>query len=168
MENSIGKYWPSTRQHRRLDGGRRRSSKGDGIRNHRGIARTSVVVHVPGADGHLCHAMLGTSRPLITTLVEEHQPEVVVLDLSGVPDLEYTTLKMLTEAERRQRDRGVAVWLAGLNPEVLRVAQRSALGDALGRERMHSNLDLALAKYCSSFAPITQGLDESIAGARQE
>lgn len=75
---------------------------------------------------------------------------------------------MLTEAEKRQRDRGVAVWLAGLNPEVLRVVQRSALGDALGREGMHFNLDLALAKYCSSFAPITQGLDESIVGARQE
>lgn len=32
------------------------------------------------------YAMLGTSRPLITTLVEEHQPEVVVLDLRGVPE----------------------------------------------------------------------------------
>lgn len=32
------------------------------------------------------YAMLGTSRPLIRTLVEGHRPEVVVLDLSGVPE----------------------------------------------------------------------------------
>ena len=72
---------------------------------------------------------------------------MVILDLRAVPDLEYTALKMLTEAEERQRERGVELWLVGLNPEVLNVVQRSPLGERLGRERMHFNLETAVAKY---------------------
>ena len=34
-----------------------------------------------------------------------------------------------------------------LNPDVLSVIKRSPLGDVLGRERMHFNLELAVAKY---------------------
>jgi anti-anti-sigma factor len=80
-------------------------------------------------------------------LVAEAKPRVVALDLSGVPDLEYTALKMLIEAEKRQRERGVLVWLVGLNPEVLAMVQRSSLGKVLGREEMHFNLEVAVAKY---------------------
>jgi sulfate permease, SulP family len=109
-------------------------------------------------EGRVFFGNAETVAEKVRRLVEEHQPKVVVLDLGGVPDLEYTTLKMLTEAQKRQRDRGVAVWLAGLNPEVLRVVQRSALGNALGRQGMHFNLELAVAKYFSSFGPATQGL----------
>ena len=88
----------------------------------------------------------------IRPLLAEAKPGVVVLDLSRVPDLEYTALKMLTEAEKRQRHRGVTVWLAGLNPEVLATVQRSSLGKTLGRERMFFNLELAVAKYLESSA----------------
>jgi anti-anti-sigma regulatory factor len=70
--------------------------------------------------------------------------------VSGVPDLEYTALKMLIEAEKRERNRGVSVWLVGLNPEVLSVIQRSSLGEVLGRERMHFNLEMAVAKYLAA------------------
>jgi SulP family sulfate permease len=80
----------------------------------------------------------------------EPKPTVLALDLSGVPDLEYTALKMLIEAEKRQRERGVSIWLVGLNPEVLSVVQRSPLGKVLGRERMHFNLELAVAKYLAT------------------
>jgi SulP family sulfate permease len=84
----------------------------------------------------------------------EPKPKVVGLDLSGVPDLEYTALKMLIEAEKRERQRGVSVWLVGLNPDVLSVIQRSSLGDVLGRERMHFNSELAVAKYLA--APLSE------------
>ena len=86
----------------------------------------------------------------IRPLVAEAKPRVVALDLSRVPDLEYTALKMLTEAEKRQRSRGVMVWLVGLNPEVLATVQRSSLGQVLGLERMFYNLELAVAKYLES------------------
>ncbi len=88
----------------------------------------------------------------IRPLIAKAKPKVIALDLSRVPDLEYTALKMLTEAEKRQRSRGVMVWLVGLNPEVLATVQRSSLGEVLGRERMFFNLELAVEKYLESSA----------------
>ena len=92
----------------------------------------------------------------IKFFIEEAQPRVVALHLRGVPDLEYTALKMLTEGEKRQRGRGVRLWLVGMNPQVLEVIQRSPLGEALGADAMHFNLEIAVAKY----------LGEGTAGAR--
>lgn len=92
-----------------------------------------------GNAEHIGHKM----KPL----VKEAKPKVIALDLSGVPDMEYTALKMLTDAQKRQQDRGVSLWLVGLNPEVLGMVQRSPLGDILGREAMHFNLETAVAKY---------------------
>ena len=83
----------------------------------------------------------------IRLLVNEAQPKVVALDLSAVPDLEYSALKALTEGEKRQRELGVSTWLVGLNPGVLQMVQRSPLGKALGREKMQFSLELAVAKY---------------------
>jgi len=83
----------------------------------------------------------------IRPLVDEAKPKVVAIDLSGVPDLEYTALKMLTEAETRLRERGISTWLVGLNPNVLAVVQRSPLGRTLGREEMHFNVQVAVTKY---------------------
>ena len=83
----------------------------------------------------------------IEPLVAQSQPRVVAVDLSGVLDLEYTALKMFVEATKRQRDRGVQVWLVGMNPGVLVVVQRSPLGEMLGRQGMHFNLEIAVARY---------------------
>jgi sulfate permease, SulP family len=95
----------------------------------------------------------------------EPKPKVVALDLSGVPDLEYTALKMLIEAEKRQRERGVSFWLVGLNPEVLSVVQRSSLGKVLGRERIHFNLELAVAKYLGG--PGGDAYDQKVQALKQ-
>ena len=92
-------------------------------------------------------------RPLIA----EAKAKVVALDLSGVPDLEYTALKMLTEGERRQRERGVLLCLVGLNPEVLRVVQNSQLGETLGRERMFFNLEQAVENFQRRSGSARQG-----------
>ena len=91
-------------------------------------------------------------RPLVAAA----RPRVVALDLSAVFDLEYTALKMLTEAEKRQRDRGVSLWLIGLNPDVLAMVQRSPLGGVLGRERMHFTLEQAVAKYLILLTPASR------------
>jgi len=90
----------------------------------------------------------------VKALADEAMPSVVALDFTGVPDLEYTALKMLIEAEKKQRERGVSIWLVGLNPDVLAVIQRSPLGNVLGRERMHFNLEVAVAKYLE--APVSK------------
>ncbi len=93
----------------------------------------------------------------IRFLIAEAQPKVVALHLRGVPDFEYTALKMLTEGEVRQRERGVRLWLVGMNPHVLEVIQRSQLGEALGRDAMHFNLEIAVSKYLSAEAAASTG-----------
>ena len=80
-------------------------------------------------------------------LVAEAKPKVVAIDMSAVFDLEYTALKMLTEGERRNREQGIEIWLAGLTPDVLEMVQRSPLGETLGRERMLFNLEVAVTRY---------------------
>jgi len=47
---------------------------------------------------------------------------------SAVFGLEYTALKRLTEGEKRQCERGITLWLAGMNPRVLGVIQEIAVG----------------------------------------
>lgn len=82
-------------------------------------------------------------RPLIAAA----KPQVVAFDLSRVFDLEYSALKMLIEAEKRQREAGVTLWLVGLNPQVYAVIQRSPLGAILGTERMMFDLEIAVDKF---------------------
>jgi MFS superfamily sulfate permease-like transporter len=84
---------------------------------------------------------------LLSHLIAEHQPRVVVLDCSAIQDLEYTALKRMTEAEERLRQVGISVWLSGLNPEPLQLVQKSELGKLLGRSRMHFNLEQAVQSY---------------------
>ena len=80
-------------------------------------------------------------------LVDETQPKVVALHMRGVPDLEFTALKMLAVAEKRNRERGVRLWLVGANPEVLEMIRRSPLAEGLGPDAMHFNLEIAVGKY---------------------
>ena len=62
-------------------------------------------------------------------------------------DIEYTALKMLIEGEERLRTEGITLWLASLNPQVLKTVQQSPLGETLGRARMFFNLHSAVAHY---------------------
>jgi MFS superfamily sulfate permease-like transporter len=80
-------------------------------------------------------------------LIEQARPSVVVLDCSAVIDVEYTAVKMLIEAERTLRDEGIVLWLAALNPGVLAVVRRTALGETLGHERMLFNLETAVQRF---------------------
>jgi hypothetical protein len=57
---------------------------------------------------------------------------------------------MLTEAETRLRERGTALWLVRLNPEVLEMVHRSPLGATLGRERLLFNMETAVSAHLSS------------------
>jgi high affinity sulfate transporter 1 len=102
------------------------------------ILKTEGVIHFANAP------RVGAT---MTRLVDEQQPRVVVIDCSAIPDFEYTALKMLTDAEARLRTAGVLLWLAALNPEPLATIQKSALGQTLGRPRMHFNLEAAVKAY---------------------
>jgi sulfate permease, SulP family len=98
-------------------------------------------------EGRLFFANAQRLGEQIWPLIDAAQPKVVAMDFSAVPDIEYSALKMLIEGEERLRERGGALWLVALNPEVLAMVQRSALGDMLGRERLLFNLSTAVERY---------------------
>ena len=85
--------------------------------------------------------------------MDETHPKIVALHLRGVPDLEFTALKMLIEAEKRNRERGIRLWLVGANPEVLDMIRRSPLADVLGPDAMHFNLEIAVATFAETLNP---------------
>ena len=103
-------------------------------------------------EGRVFFANAGRIAEKIKLLIDEAQPKVVALHLRSVPDLEYTALKMLTEGEKRQRERGARLWLVGMNPHVLEVIKKSELGDTFGRDAMHFNLEIAVAKHLGTDA----------------
>jgi SulP family sulfate permease len=83
----------------------------------------------------------------IGALVEQHHPRVLALDLSRVPDIEYSALQALMEGEQRMTERGAVVWLAGLNPGVLETVQHAGLDKQLGRERLLFNARAVVERY---------------------
>jgi high affinity sulfate transporter 1 len=83
----------------------------------------------------------------INALVTQHQPRVVALDMSRVPDLEYSALQMLMEGVQRASDQGVTVWLAALNPAVLQVVRNAGFDQQLGADRLLFNAREAIARY---------------------
>ena len=109
-----------------------------------------LVLRVEGRVFFLNAARIGEK---IRAAVNEAKPTVVALDLSGVFDFEYTALKALIEAHDRLSKEGIAVWLVGLSPAVLRVIDRSVLRERLGREQMHFNLEIALQHYLRATTP---------------
>ncbi|WP_225867127.1 SulP family inorganic anion transporter [Cyanobium sp. PCC 7001] len=112
------------------------------------------------AEGRLFFANADGVAARIRRLIDQHRPRVVVLDGSALIDLEYTALKALTQAERQLQQKGIELWLAGLNPAVLAVVRRSELGQRLGRPRMRRNVERAVEHYLR-----TAGAGETAAGA---
>jgi high affinity sulfate transporter 1 len=107
-------------------------------------------------EGRLFFANAQSVGDQIRALVSEHRPKVVALDMSRVPDIEYSALQMLVEGERRMTEEGVTVWLAALNPSVLASVRASPLGEWLGRERLLFNAREAIRKYQEQLAAEAQ------------
>jgi high affinity sulfate transporter 1 len=98
-------------------------------------------------EGRLLFANAQSVADQLKALIAQHRPRVVALDMSRVPDIEYSALQMLIEGERNAPARGHEFWLVGLNPGVLEVVRRSGLADRLGRERLLFNARAAIARY---------------------
>lgn len=98
-------------------------------------------------EGRLFFVNVQLVADQIKTLLAQYQPKVLTLDLSRVPDIEYSAFKMLQVAEQRAAEQGVSLWLAGLNPEVLKMVRNSGLADQLGREHLLFNARQAIAQF---------------------
>ena len=83
----------------------------------------------------------------IRKLVAEHKPQVLALDLSRVPDLEYSALRALAEADTQLAEAGVEVWWTAMNPAVLEMARHAGLDQTLGRERLLFNAREAITRF---------------------
>ena len=83
----------------------------------------------------------------IVALIAQHEPRVVVLDMSRVPDVEYSALEALMAGERRATERGIVVWLADLNPSVLETVRHSGFARRLGGERMLLDAREAIERF---------------------
>ena len=98
-------------------------------------------------EGRLFYVNTQNVAEQIAALIARHKPRVVALDLSRVPDVEYSALQALIEGERRANESGTVFWLVGLNPGVLEMVRNSPLSERLGRERMLFNARAAIEKY---------------------
>jgi high affinity sulfate transporter 1 len=83
----------------------------------------------------------------IDALVTRYKPRVLALDMSRVPDIEYSALQALMEGEKRATERGVVVWLAAFNPGTLEVVRKAGFDKRLGSDRMLFNARAAIARY---------------------
>jgi MFS superfamily sulfate permease-like transporter len=101
---------------------------------------------IPRPEGRLYFANAENVADQIRALVAQHEPRVVALDMSRVPDIEYSALHMLMEREKRVTESGIVVWFAGMNPGVL-VARKAGLDERLGRERMLFNARAAIERH---------------------
>ncbi|MDN4547297.1 SulP family inorganic anion transporter [Pseudomonas sp. C32] len=80
-------------------------------------------------------------------LINDANPDVVILDLRSVFDLEYTALKMLTLAEQQMREKGISLWMVGMSPSVWDMVIKAPLGRTLGESHMFLNLEQAVDHY---------------------
>jgi anti-anti-sigma factor len=98
-------------------------------------------------EGRLTFANAENAADKIRPLVEQSKARVVVLECSAILDIEYTALAALAAAEQRLRERGVTLWLAGVNPGLMPVLQRSSLAAASDPSRVFANLDKVLEAW---------------------
>ncbi|HSC13505.1 MAG TPA: SulP family inorganic anion transporter, partial [Gammaproteobacteria bacterium] len=98
-------------------------------------------------EGRLTFASAENAADKIRPLVEQSNARVVVLECSAILDIEYTALTALAAAEQRLRERGAALWLAGVNPGLLPVLQRSALAAASDPSRVFADLHQAVEAW---------------------
>lgn len=100
-------------------------------------------------EGRLFFANAQNVTEQINALLTQYTPRVLAVDMSRVPDIEYTALQTLMESERRMTERGAVLWLVGLNPGVLEVVRKAALDQRLGRKRMLFDAHVAIERYQS-------------------
>jgi MFS superfamily sulfate permease-like transporter len=98
-------------------------------------------------EGRLTFANTDLAAEKMHALVASSDARVLVLECGAIPDIEYTALVQLAEGEQSLQRHGVTLWLAAVNPDLLRTIRRSPLGRALGEDRIFPNLYKAVAAW---------------------
>jgi len=98
-------------------------------------------------EGRLFFANAQSVADQVNELVAQYKPRVVALDMSRVPDLEYSALRMLMDGDKRAAERGAVFWLVALNPGVLEVVRNAGFDRQLGPGRLLFNARAAIERY---------------------
>ena len=98
-------------------------------------------------EGMMTFASAPRIKDRLWALIEEANSRVLLFDLSAVPNIEYTALKLMSDFEEKARETGMTLWLAALNPKALNVVKRSPVFTPLGYERMFFNVEEAVEVY---------------------
>ena len=72
---------------------------------------------------------------------------LVLLALELLDTVKVYFREHVVRVEENLRARGITLWLAAVNPDLLKIIEHSPLGAALGRERMFFNLRKALEAW---------------------
>jgi SulP family sulfate permease len=102
-------------------------------------------------EGRMNFANAPNAHEKLHQLITDYKPRVIILECSAIPDIEYSALMVLTEAEGKMARAGAELWLVGLNPEPFQRIRTSPLGQTLGDERMFPNLGQAVDSYLEQF-----------------
>ena len=84
-------------------------------------------------------------RRRILELVDAERPQVLLLDLTGMPNIDVTALSILPAFDRELAGRGVALWLVGFNERPLALLRRSPAHEGL-HDRIHPDRETALQR----------------------
>jgi MFS superfamily sulfate permease-like transporter len=99
------------------------------------------------SEGMLTFASIPRAADKFNALIAGREAKVLLLDLSAVPDIEYTALMQLEETERKLTESGTSLWFAALNRRALESIRRSPLGERLKDGRMFYTIEEAVQKY---------------------
>lgn len=142
----------------------------DGTTSYRNIerfpeAQTIQGVRIVRIDAALSFANAAYVKRLLLDIVESltDEPRSLVLDASGINDLDVTGAEMLHEVLAEIKDRGVALHVAEIKGPVRDVLRRAGIWDELG-DRVHASTnDAVLAIDGNRNTPSDQrrlGIDE--------
>jgi sulfate permease, SulP family len=98
-------------------------------------------------EGRIYFANAESVSAQVRALVKQYSPRVVAFDMSRVPDIEYSVVKLLLDLDRRAAALGIECWLAALNPHVLEVVTRAGIAEKLGRERLLFNARAVIQRF---------------------
>ena len=105
-----------------------------------------VIVFAPAAPVNFTNAEFIRQRLFTLIAQGPTPPTLVVIEASGVSDIDYTGAQMLTNAITTLRGRGIDVDLARLiGPHAQQAAQRSGLIATLGADHVFHSVQEALA-----------------------
>lgn len=102
------------------------------------------------SEGLLFFGNASSLREKIRTIALEESPEILILEFSAVPAIEYTGLKELAQLEVDLRESGIMLWIAALNSAAFKMVELSELGATIGHERMFFDLPSAVEHFESS------------------